>query len=308
MQLLIRYGADIKIVDNDKMSVLDYYNKNNYLKDKEYKESNYMTPAERLKYQYDYIMNNHYKYNKELRDAVFEKNAEEKVNKAIEGMADINSLDSNGCTPLINAARNGQSLEVFKSLLKAGALVDAKCVEGLTALMFISTLAQGVDEAKAEIEKLALFKEYGADINLKDDGGNSALMYAIQSGADINYIISLLTMDADVNTVNLSGDTPLWLAIKKKLPLKVLEVLIEYGADINFKAPNGDVPYSYVAYVCDMLGHKRWLLPFLLTLVAGGTLRDSEAQMVSSSLLLLLCFPLPAEAGSSVYAPKHGGG
>ena len=65
---------------------------------------------------------------------------------------------------------------------------------------------------------------------------------------------------------------------------------------------------SYVAYVCDMLGHKRWLLPFLLTLVAGGTLRDSEAQMVSSSLLLLLCFPLPAEAGSSVYAPKHGGG
>lgn len=65
---------------------------------------------------------------------------------------------------------------------------------------------------------------------------------------------------------------------------------------------------SCVAYVCDMLGHKRWLLPFLLTLVPGGTLRDPEAEMVSSSLLLFLCSPLPAEAGSSVYAPKRGGG
>ena len=57
-----------------------------------------------------------------------------------------------------------------------------------------------------------------------------------------------------------------------------------------------------------MLGHKRWLLPFLLTLVSGGALSNSEAEMVSSLLLLLLCFPLPAEAGSSVYAPKRGEG
>ena len=62
---------------------------------------------------------------------------------------------------------------------------------------------------------------------------------------------------------------------------------------------------SYVAYVCDMLGHECWLLPFLLTLVAGGTLRDSEAEMVSSSLLCCCSASLSQQRQGVQFMPPN---
>ena len=246
MQLLIRYGAEFEVVDNANMSVLDYYNKNKYLKDNDYQESEFFSPSEKLEHQYQYITNKHYQYNDSLKKAVFEDDAEEKVRQAIEGKADINSLDSNGCTPLINAARNDKSYKVFELLLENGAMVNAKCIEDLTALMLVSSLAQGNDRVKEEIEKLKLLKEYGVDVNAVDKGNNNALMYAINSGADVNYVMNLLSIGADVNSVNKDGDTPLFLALKRKSPQKVLEVLISSGANLNYKHPKDWTPLWYL--------------------------------------------------------------
>ena len=43
MQLLIRYGAEFEVVDSGNMSVLDYYNKNKYLRDEDYQESEFLS-------------------------------------------------------------------------------------------------------------------------------------------------------------------------------------------------------------------------------------------------------------------------
>ena len=240
MQLLIKQGANFKALDKNKMSVLDYYNKNKYLKDSEYAENEYASISEKLEYRYEYVTVNHYKYNEELRKAVFEYDAEEKVENAIKRLADINSLDEEGGTPLVNAARNGKSLKVFELLLKGGADVNAHCVEMLTPLMFVSTMAQDKDSAKEAIDKLKLLNEYKLDINQKDIGGNNALMYALQTGADINYVASLLTLDGDVNASNKRSETPLWIAIKRNLDIKIIELLIEFGADVNALSLDGE--------------------------------------------------------------------
>ncbi|MBR5598726.1 MAG: ankyrin repeat domain-containing protein [Alphaproteobacteria bacterium] len=246
MQLLISYGADYNVVDINKMSVLDYYNKNKYLKDKEYKESKYLSPSEKLELQYTYITDNHYKYNKALRESIWDGDAVAKVKEAIDRKADINSLDDNGCTPLFNAARNRKPVEVFELLLKAGAMVNAVCVEDLSALMMVSTLAQGRDNSNEAIKKLRLMNDYNLNINAVDKGGNTALMYALNSGADVNYVVSLLTLGADVNVVNNNGDTPLGIAVKRNAPMKVLEVLIEYGANLDFKDAGGETVLWYL--------------------------------------------------------------
>ncbi|MBR5154466.1 MAG: ankyrin repeat domain-containing protein [Alphaproteobacteria bacterium] len=240
MQLLIKHGANFKVVDKNKMSVLDYYNKNKYLKDEAYTENKYASISEVLEYRYGYVSDNHYKYNKDLRDAVFDDEAEAKVDEAIKRLADINSLDEYGCTPLINAARNDKSLKVFELLVEGGADVNASCLEKITPLMFVSTLAQDKERAKVAIEKLKLLNDYKLDIDLADEGGNTALMYALQSGANINFVASLLALNADVNVVNKRGETPLWIAVKRNLGIKIIEMLIEFGADVNAKALDGE--------------------------------------------------------------------
>lgn len=240
MQLLIKSGADFKLVDKKKMSVLDYYNKNKYLKDKDFVENEFASPSERLERQYGYIANNHYKYNEELKKAIMGNNPEVDVEVAINRLADINILDDKGCTPLINAANNNSSVKVFELLVRAHADVNAKCLKNITASMIVSTQAQNQELAQIAIDKLDLLNENELDVNQKDINGDTALMYALSNKADISYIEKLLAMNADVNVVNKIGDTPIWVALKNDLPIRVLEILIENGANVNTISMNGE--------------------------------------------------------------------
>ena len=240
MQLLIKNGADFKLVDKNKMSVLDYYNKNKYLKDKEFVENEFASPSEQLERQYGYITNNHYKYNDELKKAIMGNNPEIEVKAAIDRMADINILDERGCTPLLNAANNNSSVEVFELLVNAKADVNAKCLNNITASMIVSTQAQNQELAQIAIDKIDLLSDHGLDINRRDLMGNTALMYALSSKADISYIKKLLKLNSDINVVNKNGDTPIWLALKNNLSIDVLELLIESGANVNTISMDGE--------------------------------------------------------------------
>jgi len=87
-----------------------------------------------------------------------------------------------------------------------------------------------------EIKKLILS---GADMNIQDDNGNTALIKALDSDyVDIAKLL-IAAGTADVNIQNKTGNTALiWAAIKGYK--EIVKLLIKSGADVNIKNNFGD--------------------------------------------------------------------
>lgn len=246
MQYLIRRGADFKAVDKHGLSVLDYYNKRKYLETLGFEINRFATPSEHMKAEFDFVAKNHHRFNTALKESIFADNPDAAVADAIANLADIDVLNDNGCTTFLNAALYNNSRSVLEKMINAGANINADCMEGKTALMFLSAQADENHIPALQIEKAKLLLASGAEINRTDAAGNTALMYALANHADINYILTLLSADADINAVNNLGETPFWTAVRQNLPPEIVKLLIEYGADVNKKDRRGETPLWYL--------------------------------------------------------------
>jgi ankyrin repeat protein len=111
-------------------------------------------------------------------------------------------------------------LSDVKRLLAAGAQVDAREKNGITALMAACL------EGHREIVGLLLAN--GAEVNAKTIDGETPLMYASIRG-DCNIAAMLLTRGAAVNAKTREGKTALTFATRMKHPL-VKDLLIAAGA------------------------------------------------------------------------------
>lgn len=101
----------------------------------------------------------------------------------IEAGADVNERDEYGATALIIAACRGRN-QLVDILLRSGAEINAT-VEG----SYRTALECGVE--RGNIETVRLLIEAGADLDTKDESGNTLLMIAKSKG--YQEIIKLLT-------------------------------------------------------------------------------------------------------------------
>ena len=85
-----------------------------------------------------------------------------------------------------------------------------------------------------------LFIDKGADVNVKNNDGNTALHEAARFGY-LEIASKLLDKGADVNVKNSDGFTPLHSASASGF-VKVAELLIEKGANVNAKSRDGRTP------------------------------------------------------------------
>ena len=115
--------------------------------------------------------------------------------------ADVDALDHQGATYLVGYGFFDPS--VLKILLDAGANPNASDRKGQTALMQASNY--GYEDA------VVLLIDHGAIINQKDSKGRTALMYAA-NGRYVDAIPHLLSHGADVYARDLDGKTALELA------------------------------------------------------------------------------------------------
>jgi ankyrin repeat protein len=143
----------------------------------------------------------------------------------IEAAANPNTPLLLGEAPIITAARSG-SAEIVELLLSNGAEVNARGARGQTPLMFAAS------QRHSNVVKVLL--EHGADVHARSHvwsqvlaqpphsheetmkdflmGGNTALMFAVQSG-DLASAKLLVAAGADVNGTSAWGFAPLTVAV-----------------------------------------------------------------------------------------------
>lgn len=119
-----------------------------------------------------------------------------------QGYDHANSVFPNGMTPLMQAARLGNTRMVAELLL-SGAQLDAKNSDGNLALWF-ACFSENLDI-------MDLLIEAGIEINHRNDNGSTCLMYAASSGKD-SVVKKLLDAGASTDLMNLDDFTALDMA------------------------------------------------------------------------------------------------
>ena len=170
----------------------------------------------------------------------------------VEAGADVNIPDRDGRTALMYALEKGhtESVKFLTEQMSVPALNQVNN-DGKTALMMAAS--RYTDDHGLSLKSLV---EAGADVNVHDRAGRTALMYALKIGH--TEIVKFLTDQMSVpalNQVNNDGKTALMMAASRYTDDHGLSVkcLVEAGADVNVQDRSGrtalmlavDRPLSY---------------------------------------------------------------
>lgn len=152
------------------------------------------------------------------------------VKELIAAGVDINLRDeSTDTTALDEAVKNGNR-QMVRTLLDAGAEINARNSRGQTALMRLDT-----DASEELVWDLVAA---GAKINLRDEDGDTALILAA-SWSKAEILRALTGAGARVNAKNKAGETALMKAAAEG-DIESVVLLINSGADINRRNKNGE--------------------------------------------------------------------
>lgn len=158
-----------------------------------------------------------------LVDAIDE-NQTERALKLISQVDDINALDNEGLTPLMEAFY-ADNMNVFKALLADPRLEINAVDKNQPSILMLAVLmieGQNYDFLKE------LIKIPTIDFNQTDEEGNTALMLAVLRG-DI-YATKLLAPKTEINHQNKDDETALILAVVSR-NRPIIKILLRNGAN-----------------------------------------------------------------------------
>jgi ankyrin repeat protein len=133
---------------------------------------------------------------------------------------------------IMEALRNGDRQTFARLVGEDGAAVNLKGVGGTTPLMYAALYGDA-----ASVRQLI---EAGADTRASNDGGATALMWAID---DPDKALLFLEHGADPNATSAENQTPFSIALAIKAPATVVKLLLEHGANIDVKGSRGRNPF-----------------------------------------------------------------
>ena len=149
-------------------------------------------------------------------------------------------IDSaSGFTALMFAVHGGyKSREIAVALVCAGADIDTQSIPcGHTALMLTTA------EDNCNVEVLKCLLERGADVHIKNNRGETALLICTRHGSAVEALWALTKAGADVNVKDSRGNTPLMLATSSSRACPGIELpLLDHGANIDETNQSGNTP------------------------------------------------------------------
>ena len=207
--------------------------------------------------------------------------------------ADPNLGSKDGDLPIHKALREGNAQQATL-LLEAGASFDIprrfklddlkKLIDGefnvnqqdeQTGISLLHFFLSRPDREDS-IDAITLLVKAGANPNLADKRGNSALLSAIEnSQKKVNEIAQyLIDNGARVDQMNLHGETPLTSAIQGWKNMELVALLINAGADVNGQKSSGETPLFLASF------RSKDYVPILER--AGAKLTEAEKQQLAS--------------------------
>jgi len=139
---------------------------------------------------------------------------------------------------LIAALKRGDRAS-FAAVLKANPGASQKKGEGGTTPLMVAAL----EADAAAVEQLL---DAGADANVANDAGATALMWAVP---DADKVQRLLVHGANPNAKSLDGRTPLMIAAGIRESERAVQMLLDAKADPNVTSTDGTTPLSQAAYI-----------------------------------------------------------
>ena len=141
-------------------------------------------------------------------------------------------------TPLHLAARHLGNPEVVETLIEAGADMERRDGEGMTALHHAIAANPNEDVAAKLIE-------LGASIKARDRRERTPLHhigYAASEHGGVGIAFLLLRSGADVQARDIHGQTPLHVAANENENVGVVSLLLQAGADVRARDESGRHP------------------------------------------------------------------
>ena len=152
----------------------------------------------------------------------------------------VDLQDEDGETALFFAVRSKwTSFGILSSLVTKGANLNTSRNDKGTPLIEASS--------KNDEKQVNWLIEHGADVNLQDEDGDTALHFACRSHASLEILSCLIENGASINACTNCKVTPLMMAVEN-CHKDVVSYLIEHGANVDLQDEDGDTALHYVAY------------------------------------------------------------
>ena len=146
-----------------------------------------------------------------------------------ERSAGLGTSEKGAGSVLIYAAKSGKP-EVIREILRYHPKLEMRDREGKTAL-FAAGEYRDSDEDGARVECVRLLLKAGADVNARDNDGNTPLHETFLTDVEEE----LLKHGADVNARNKDGETPIFTTVDNE----AIPLFIKYGADLKIRNRQG---------------------------------------------------------------------
>lgn len=160
------------------------------------------------------------------------------ANILIANGADVNYRSSNGSNALISAIKGG-SIDIVNILIPKSKDKDADIAGTVNwvntngQVLLINLLRRGYKTDELRKEMMQFMLTNGANTNLQDKTGSTALMAAVTTG-DLAIVNMFLEHDPDLEVKNTGGYNALMIAlVNRKADMAIVNALIEKGAKLD---------------------------------------------------------------------------